>query len=354
MSLMTFCWNSENTIFLKRKNNTELSNLKDLSALVGGRVIGNADMEISGVSEIQHGLKNTISFISNPQYKKYIADTAASAIIAADEQLLKGKNGIIVSNPQLAFAKILSFFYQPPEQEKGIHPSAVIHTSAIIGRNVNIGPYAVIEKDTRIGDETSIGAHVVIGAGSQIGNFCTLHSNIHIYHRCIIGDHCTIASGTVIGCDGFGYITEGEIHYKIPQTGTVRIGSNVDIGANCTIDRSTISETVIGDGSKLDNLVHIAHNVKIGEGCLFAAQVGIAGSVEIGNYCIFAGQSGVVPHVKIGNYAVFAVKSGATKSLPGNTVYAGMPAREIKEQNRKDAILLEIEAIKKRLLKLEL
>lgn len=351
---MIFFTSSGNITSQKATSNHTLATLKDLATLTGGQVVGNPELEISGVSEIQNGSPSTITFLSNPKYLKYASDTEASAILVSEQDQLSGKDGIIVPNPQFAFAKVLSHFYTKPKVEEGTHPTSIISDGATIGKNVCVGPYSIIEEDATIGDDTVIGSNVNIGTGSSIGSSCAIHNNVQIYHECFVGNECTIFSGTVIGSDGFGYVENEGVHHKIPQTGGVSIGNNVDIGASCTIDRGTISDTMIGDGCKLDNLVHIAHNVRIGRGCLLAAQVGIAGSVEIEDFCIFAGHSGVVPHVKIGSKAIFAVKSGVTKSLPGGTIYAGMPAREIKEQNKKDAILLEVDSIKKRLQKLEL
>ncbi|HJL75515.1 MAG TPA: UDP-3-O-(3-hydroxymyristoyl)glucosamine N-acyltransferase [Candidatus Marinimicrobia bacterium] len=330
-----------------------MATLHELASLTGGQVFGNSELEITGVSEIQNGQADTITFLSNPKYKQYAFDTGASAIITTDEDILSGTNGILVKNPQLAFAKVLDYFYQSPEPEKGIHKTAIILEKARVGEEVSVGPYSIIEANATIGNNTIIGSNTIIGQGVSIGANCHLHNNIHIYHHCTIGDNNTIFSGVVIGSDGFGYVEDGGEHNKIPQTGTVITGSNVDIGANCTIDRGTIGDTVIGPGSKFDNLVHIAHNVKTGKGCLFAAGVSIAGSVEMGDFCIFAGHSGSVPHVKIGDGAVFAIKSVATKSLPGGRTYAGMPAREIREHNKKDAVLTEVASLKKRIAKLE-
>ncbi len=330
-----------------------MASLHELAELTDGLVVGNSKLEIYGVSEIQKGKAGTITFLSNPIYKKYALSTAASAIITADKKVLSNLNGILVKNPQLAFTRVLKFFQEKPDIDWSIHPTAVISEKAVIGDHVSIGPHCVIENGAVIGENTLIGANTVLGRNSVVGSSCTLHSHIHIYHSCKIGQGCTIFSGTVIGSDGFGYVESDGIHYKVPQLGIVIVGDNVDIGANCTIDRGTIGKTIIGSGSKLDNLVHIAHNVKTGKGCLFAAGVGIAGSVDIGDYCIFAGHSGVIPHVKIGDNAIFAVKSVATKSLPGHQVYSGMPARKIREQNKKDAVLLEINSLKKRIAKIE-
>lgn len=330
-----------------------MATLLELAHLTGGQVVGNPELEISGVSEIQKGIAGTITFLSNPRYKQYAANTEASAIISKDESVLSEKNGLLVTNPQLAFAQVLDHFHSLPFVEKGIHETTVVAEDVVFAENANIGPHSVIEKGAAIGSNTTIGANCVIGAGVTIGNNCQLHNNIHIYHDCELGNNVTLFSGVVIGSDGFGYVEDGGVHHKIPQTGRVIIGDNVDLGANCTIDRGTIGDTVIGSGSKFDNLVHIAHNVVVGRGCLFAAGVSIAGSVEMGDFCIFAGHSGSVPHVKIGSGAVFAIKSVATKSLSGGKTYAGMPAREIKEHNKRDAVLLEIDILKNRLQKLE-
>jgi len=210
----------------------------------------------------------------------------------------------------------------------------------------------VIDSKVKIGDRCFIGHHVSIGSKSQIGADGLLYPHVNIYQDCVVGCNVIIHSGTVIGSDGFGFVTEKDFHYKIPQNGRVIIGQDVEIGANCAIDRGTIGETKIEDNTKMDNLVHIAHNVKIGKGCLITAGVGIAGSVEVGDYCIFAGHSSVAPHLKLGSRTVLAANAGATKSLAGGKVYAGMPAREIKEQNKRDAVLTEINILKKRMEKL--
>jgi UDP-3-O-[3-hydroxymyristoyl] glucosamine N-acyltransferase len=330
-----------------------LATLQELAKLIEGQVVGNSDYEITGVSEIQNGVKGTITFLSNSKYRKFVENTSASAIIAANEDALLGSPGIVVKNPQLAFAKVMNHFYISPSRKTEIHETAIISESATIANDVSIGPYSIIEEGASIGKGTTIGANTIIGSGSSVGEKCHVHNNVNIYHDCTIGGNNTIQSGVVIGGDGFGYVEDGGIHNKIPQIGTVIIGKNVDIGANCTIDRGTVGNTVIGEGSKFDNLVHIAHNVKTGKGCLFTAGVSIAGSVELGDFCIFAGNSGAIPHVKIGDGAVFAIKSVATKSLPGGKTYAGVPAREIKEQHKREAVMTEIASIQKRLKKIE-
>ena len=323
--------------------------LREIAAYVDGKVIGEPDINVSGVSEIQNSLPGTITFLGNPKYKQFLTETQAEAIFVRNEDHLNGKNGIVVSNPQLAMARTLRLFFPQTSFEPSIHESAVIDSTASVGKNVFIDAGVVIKSGASIGDNAIIGANVVIGNRAAIGTHCSLKPNVTIYHNVKIGDNCIIHSGTAIGCDGFGYVSENNIHEKIPQTGNVVIGNDIEIGSNCAIDRATIGVTSIGDMTKIDNLVHIAHNVKVGKGCLITAGFAVAGSTEIGDYCTFAGQVGIAPHVKIGSNSVFAAKSGVTKSLEGGKVYAGFPAREIKEHNKREAQLNDITRISQKL-----
>ncbi len=321
--------------------------LSELASNVNGKVIGDQKCIIKGVSEIQNGCSGTITFLSNPAYNKYLSDTKADAVFVDDASLLNGKNGIVVSNPQFAMAKTLELFFFQEKSEALIDSSAKIANSAIIGKNVSIGAGAVIGNNVKIGDHSEIGINTVIGNHTLLGTKCRLHSNISIYDKVVIGNNVIIHSGTSIGSDGYGYVTVNNMHKKIPQVGEVIIGDDVEIGSNCAIDRGTIGKTKIGDMTKIDNLVHIAHNVKIGKGCLLTAGFAIAGSSEVGDFCTFAGQVGIAPHLKIGNNSVVASKSGITKSLEGGKVYAGFPAREIKVYNRRQALVNKIEKIRK-------
>ena len=331
-----------------------MQTLADLATLVGGTPVGDSQTPISGVSEIQRGKAGTITFLSNLKYKRYVATTKASAIITTDASLLMGKPGIIVPNPQLAVVKILQVFHPPKvAYAPGIHRTAVVDPTAELGEAVAVGAFTVIESGAKIGDGTRIGPQCFIGGEAVLGNECILFPGVQIYSRCVLGHRVVVHSGTVIGSDGFGFVTEEDVHHKIPQVGRVVMGDDVEIGANCAFDRGTLGDTIIGPACKFDNLVHIAHNVRIGAGCLLTAHVAVAGSVVVGDYCIFAGQAGVAPHLTIGDKAVFAAKTGVTKSLPGNKVYAGMPAREIREQHKREAVLTEIERIKRRLGRLE-
>jgi len=330
-----------------------LTTLSELADLVKGKIVGDPTMVITGVSEIQNGRESTITFLSNLKYKKYLPTTGASAVVVPEESLLDNKPGIVHHNPQLAIAKILGEFTPKLRYTSGVNETAYVDSKAKIGKNVTIGPFSVIEAGVIIGDDSNIGSHTVIGQKTSIGKNCKIFSNIHIYHGTNIGDNAIIHSGTVIGSDGFGFVTDQDINHKIPQNGYVIIGNNVEIGANCAIDRGTIGDTIIEDQCKLDNHVHLAHNVCLGKGCLLTAAVTIAGSVEVGEFCIFAGHVGVAPHVKIGARSVLAAKTGVSKSLKGGKVYAGMPAREIREQHKREAVYLEVVRIQKRLKRLE-
>jgi len=330
-----------------------LTTLSELSDLVKGKIVGDPTMVITGVSEIQNGRESTITFLGNLKYKKYVPTTGASAVVVPEASLLDNKPGIVHHNPQLAIAKILGEFTPKLRYTSGVNETAYVDSKAKIGKNVTIGPFSVIEAGVIIGDDSNIGSHTVIDQKTCIGKNCKIFSNIHIYHGTNIGDNAIIHSGTVIGSDGFGFVTDQDINHKIPQNGYVIIGNNVEIGANCAIDRGTIGDTIIEDQCKLDNHVHLAHNVRLGKGCLLTAAVTIAGSVEVGEFCIFAGHVGVAPHVKIGARSVLAAKTGVSKSLTGGKVYAGMPAREIREQHKREAVYLEVVRIKKRLKILE-
>jgi UDP-3-O-[3-hydroxymyristoyl] glucosamine N-acyltransferase len=330
-----------------------LTTLSELADLVKGKIVGDPTMVITGVSEIQNGRESTITFLSNLKYKKYLPTTGASAVVVPEESLLDNKPGIVHHNPQLAIAKILGEFTPKLQYTSGVNENAYVNSKAKIGKNVTIGAFSVIETGVIIGDNSNIGSHTVIGQKTSIGKNCNIFSNIHIYHGTNIGDNAIIHRGTVIGSDGFGFVTDQEINYKIPQNGNVIIGNDVEIGANCAIDRGTIGDTIIEEQCKLDNHVHLAHNVRLGKGCLLTAAVTIAGSVVVGEFCIFAGHVGVAPHVKIGARSVLAAKTGVSKSLTGGKVYAGMPAREIREQHKREAVYLEVVKIQKRLKKLE-
>ncbi len=321
--------------------------------MVGGTLYGNPDLQIDGVSSIQQAEAGTITFLTDSKYERFVNNCRAAAIITSRKKILKNKMGILAANPPLAMSLVLAQFAPPVESTPGIHKTAIISPEAKLGQNVSVGAFTIIEAGVRVDSGTSIGPHSTIGKNSTIGENTVLDSNVHIYHHSRIGNNNHFHSGCVIGSDGYGYVTVNNEHLKSPQIGNVLIGNMVEMGANCTIDRGTIGATVIGDGCKFDNNIHIAHNVKLGRGCLLTAHVSIAGSSIIGEFCVFGGQSGVGDHVNIGKRAMFAAKSGVTKSLAGGKIYAGMPAREIGEKNKRDAVYTGLKILKKRILKIE-
>ena len=318
----------------------------------GGKVIGNPSHLIKGVSQIQDASPGTITFLSNPSYKKFLETTNADAIIVEEKKFLNKKMGIVVSNSQFAMAKTLRLFNPVLKENPIIHSMAYVSDHAKIGEKVSIAPGACIEKGVKIGDGCKVGSNTFIGEDTILGNNCELKANVSVYNNTNIGSNVIIHSGTSIGSDGFGFVTVDGNHEKIPQTGNVIIKNDVEIGSNCSIDRATIGSTVIDEMTKIDNLVHIAHNVKIGRGCLITAGFAVAGSTEIGDFCTFAGQVGIAPHLKIGNNSTVASKAGVTKSLKGERVYAGFPARDIKDHNRRQALINEIDKLKRKLFQL--
>lgn len=307
--------------------------LYEIASAINGEIIGDADIEINRVAEIQSAGKGDISFISNPKYEKFFDTTKASAVIVG-RNFSKRREDIslvLVNEPYFAFVKVLkllgpSFELLPP----GIHPTAVIAETATIGENVRVGANVFIGERTKIGSNTVIMPGVVICNDVEIGNDVLIYPNVTIYHKCKIGNRVIIHSGTVIGSDGFGFVPKPDGTYeKIPQVGIVIIEDDVEIGSNCSIDRATLGETVIRRGVKLDNLIQVAHNVVIGENTVIAAQTGIAGSTKIGKNCVLAGQVGIVGHIEIADKTTIAAQSGVTKSITeSGKVYLGSPAKE--------------------------
>jgi UDP-3-O-[3-hydroxymyristoyl] glucosamine N-acyltransferase len=311
--------------------------VRELAALVGGVVEGDGDRVITGVNGLTEAGPGDVTFVANPRYAGAVKDTRAGAVIAGDDIAAPGKTFIRVAQPYVAFAQILTRFAPAPAVPREISDLAFIHATATLGKDVGVGPFAIIEEGAVIGDRASIGAGVYVGPGAAVGPDSIIYPHVSLRERVRVGARCIIHLGAVIGSDGFGFATANDVHHKIPQVGTVVVEDDVEIGANCAIDRGTMGETRIGRGSKLDNLIQIAHNVHIGEGTLIAAQTGIAGSTRVGKYCVFAGQVGVVPHITIGDRAILAAQAGIAKSVPPGETYFGYPARPIREVKRNEA-----------------
>lgn len=314
--------------------------LKEIAQLVKGEVCGGADIVITGISGIKEARKGDITFIADPRYFSLAERTRASAIIVSKElKETAGKPVVRVENPSLAFAKLASAVAANEiTHPKGIHPTALTGRNVSLGRNVALGAYVVIENDTAIGDNSVIYAGCFIGHDSRIGSNALIYPNVTIRERAVIGRNVIIHSGTVIGSDGFGFAADEEgRHHKIPQLGIVEIGDDVEIGANVAIDRARFDKTVIGSGTKIDNLVQIAHNVTIGENSLIVAQAGISGSNIIGKGVILAGQAGLSGHITVGDGAIVAARAGVTKSVPAGVMVSGYPAKPHKTAIRVNA-----------------
>ena len=328
--------------------------LDELAQIVNGTVIGDGGIHISDVAKIEEGEKGKISFLANLRYEKYLKDTKASAVIVP-RSISKSKTNLLqVDDPYLALRKILLLFHPfPGVTRHSIHSTAYIEKNAHIERPVQIGAFAYIGNDARISKRTVIGAYAYIGNEVYIGEHVLLHPGATILDRCIIGNRVIIHAGAVIGSDGFGYAKEKEKYLKIPQVGNVVIDDDVEIGANTTIDRATIGSTYIASGCKIDNLVQIAHNVKIGEYTAIAAQTGIAGSTKIGSRVALGGQVGIVGHIEIGDNSIIGAQSGVTKPVPKNSFYFGYPARDHKHVKNIEAFMKKLPDMYERIKQLE-
>jgi len=329
--------------------------LKEIAGIVGGQVHGDEDTVISGISGIKEAEEGDITFLANPKYLSFVQTTRASAIITGPDVEITAKPTIRTDNPSLAFTKLISWLSagQIIPHPKGIHPTVIIAKTARIGKEVAIGPYAVIEEGVFVGDKTVIYAGCYIGPKTKIGRDCLIYPNVSIRENTEIGERVIIHCSSTIGSDGFGYLTIEGIQQKIPQLGIVVIEDDVEIGANVAIDRARFDKTVIGKGTKIDNLVHIAHNVIIGKNCLIVAQVGISGSTTLGNNVVLAGQVGIVGHVTIGDNSIVMAQSGVSKSVPADTMMWGYPAKPADEAKRVNACVQALPRMHKALMELK-
>ncbi|MDO8585829.1 MAG: UDP-3-O-(3-hydroxymyristoyl)glucosamine N-acyltransferase [Armatimonadota bacterium] len=314
--------------------------VRELTELVGGELRGDGDCEITGVSSIEEAMPGDVVFAQDARYLRVAAASAASAIVGPADARNTGKPLILVDDPKYAFARILELFAPRPRTEPGVHPSACVQSDLRCGQDVSIQFCAYLGANVVLGDRVNISPHAYIADNVTIGSDVVIHPFVAIHQGVVIGDRVTIHSGSVIGSDGFGYVmVDGIGHKKIPQIGNVIIGDDVEIGANSAIDRARTGSTEIGSGTKIDNMVHIAHNVKIGRNCLVVALVGIAGTVTIGDGVVLAGQAGVKDNVQIGDGVVVAARAGVIGDVPKGARVSGFPARDHCEQMRATAAL---------------
>ena len=311
---------------------TVAKTLSELADHVHGKVVGDGQVVIEKVAPIDEAGPGTITFLANPRYHQFLATCSASAVIvgpgvAENVPAAPGKGYLEASNPYLAFARILQLFYPAPALNPRVSQLACVEASAILGEAITVFPHVFIGDHASVGSRTVLHPGVFLAAGSEIGEDCVLHANVVVGEGCRIGNRVILHAGVVVGSDGFGYAREGNLRVKIPQVGIVRIEDDVEVGANTTIDRATLGQTVIGRGTKIDNLVQIAHNVTIGEDSIIAAQAGIAGSSRIGHNVTLAGQAGVVNHIQIGDGATIGPQSGVAQSVaPGAVLSGGIAA----------------------------
>ena len=300
--------------------------LHALADIIGGKIQGNPDVDITGVSGIGDAKKGDITYLLDINILSEVPPIGASALIVKEAMKELNVSMLVVENPQYAFAKTLEIFYGKPYSPSGISDKAFVGTHVRMGDDVSVHPYACISNNVELGRGVTLSSGVFLGEGVTIGEDSFIYPNVTIRESVKIGKKVVVHSGTVIGSDGFGYVVEKGEHYKIPQVGGVIIEDNVEIGANVCIDRGTVGNTIIGCGTKVDNLVQIAHNVKIGRNCIIVAQVGISGSVEIGDWVILAGQVGIRDHIKIGSKAIVGSQSGVGSNIPEGKIYSGSPA----------------------------
>lgn len=302
--------------------------LGEIAARTGCRVHGDPEIEIEGMGQIESARKGELTFLSNVKYRKYLATTQASAVITDRESHLGERlSGIISPTPYLTFAEALGLFHRPPVQAKGIDARAVVAATATIGDGVSIGPYVVIGEGVAIGDGVTIMSHTVIYEGAVIGSQTQIHSQCTIREHCRLGERVILQNQVVVGGDGFGYAPRPDRSWcKIPQTGIVVLEDDVEVGSGAVIDRATIGVTVIGRGTKIDNLTHIGHGSTVGHDTLLCAQVGLAGSTRVGNQVILGGQVGVAGHLTIGDRVMATAQAGIPASVdPGRSI-SGSPA----------------------------
>jgi UDP-3-O-[3-hydroxymyristoyl] glucosamine N-acyltransferase len=301
---------------------------------LSGAVIGDPNLVISGFAPASTAKAGDLTFAENEKFFQKAEASAATAILVDGDYSSEKKVLIRVANARIAFAKVLPLFFPEATYQPGVHPSAVVGPGTEIHPTAHVGPYCVLEEHVRVGAGTVLRGHCHVGANCQIGEEVMLFPHVTLYRRTIIGNRVRIHSGTVVGSDGFGYVLDGQFHRKVPQAGNVIIHDDVEIGANVTIDRGALGPTIIGKGSKVDNLVQIAHNVSVGEHCLIVAQAGIAGSTKLGHYVTLAGQVGIAGHIKLGNRCVVMAQSGVMHDIPEGERWWGSPAQKDRRTKR--------------------
>jgi UDP-3-O-[3-hydroxymyristoyl] glucosamine N-acyltransferase len=302
--------------------------LAEIASALGAKLAGEnaGEIEITGVAGIEEAGPGQITFVANPKYAASVRTTRASAVIVSPDFPEVPVPTLRSNNPYLTFARSIELFYQPPAYEAGVHPTAVVHPTARIGRNAHLGPYVVVDADVEIGDDAVLLSHVVVYRGARIGNRFLAHAHAVVREHCRLGDDVVLQNGVIIGADGFGFAKDntGRWH-KILQSGPTVLGDEVEVQANACVDRASVGQTRIASGAKIDNLVQVGHGSEVGENTLLCAQVGLAGSTVIGKNCILAGQAGVAGHCTVGDGVVITAKSGTHGDIEAGKIISGYP-----------------------------
>lgn len=326
--------------------------LRDIAAQVGGEIYGNADTCITGVAGLHNIREGDIIFIESEKWLPLALQSPAAAVIAPKStQALRSasasKPALLTENPRLTFAKVVETFAVSRQMTPGVHPTAVVGEGVVLGRNVAIGAHAYVGRGCRIGDNAIIHPHAFVGENVRIGEDSVIFPFACLHQEVVVGKRVIVYSGAIIGSDGFGYVEDPETrrHHKIPQIGTVILEDDVEVGANTTIDRATLDATIIGEGTKIDNLVQIGHNCRIGKHCIIAAQTGICGSTVIGDHVMLLGQSGVQGHVTIGEGALVGGRGGVISDVPPGAKVSGYPAGPHTEKMRVEAATRRLPAL---------
>ena len=300
--------------------------LTELAERIGGRIEGDGKQTVTGMAPLETAGNGDVAFLANEKYLRFMDQTAAAAVIVAEDYEGPGESLIRCGDPYFAFREAMVAFYGfRTHPFDGVDERAAVHPEAMVAEGARIGPFATVERGAQIGKGATLYPGVYVGEGARVGADCILHANVVVYDRCILGDRVTIHACSSIGQDGFGYATHGGAHHKIPPAGWVEIGADVEIGACCTIDRAAMGATVIGAGTKLSNNIAIGHGAQLGEHCLLVAQSGVAGSTKVGDYVAFAAQSGAVGHIRIGNRARIGAQTGVINDVPDDQEVLGSP-----------------------------
>lgn len=328
--------------------------LRDLADAIGARLEGDPARRIRGIARLEDAGPEDVSFLANPRYEEAARSSAAGAVVADDGYRADGQNVLRSDNPYLAFARAVELIVPESQPPPGIGEGAVVHPTVEVPESASIGSLAVVGEGAVLGEDVVVGAGSIVEAGVRIGAGTRLFPRVTVHAGTRLGERCVIQSGAVLGSDGFGYATDASgRHHKVPQRGGLEIGDEVEIGANATIDRGSAGDTVIGAGVKIDNLVHVAHNVAIGEGAIVVAQVGIAGSTKIGRHAVLGGQAGLLGHIVVGDRARVGAQAGVIGDVPPDTEVSGYPARPHREQMRSHALFARLPEIFERLKALE-